>query len=135
MAMIDGMKNLCWALFNKKKLFFPMNKDKHQFIFKNSGYCPTCARNVNFVARDAYLRDYYFCSNCASIPRERTLMVVIEMYFPNWRNLTIHESSPSDRGASKRISKECSQYFPRNFSPTKSREVSSGRCAVRTLKH
>ncbi|NTU57209.1 MAG: class I SAM-dependent methyltransferase, partial [Anaerolineales bacterium] len=45
------------------------------------------------------------------------LMLTIETYFPNWRNSTIHESSPSNRGASKRLSQECSQYIPSQFFP------------------
>lgn len=44
-------------------------------------------------------------------------MVVIEKYFPNWRNLTIHESSPGRSGASLKLKKNVknyivSQYFP-----------------------
>ena len=81
----------------------------------NSGYCPTCAKEVTFVAKDAWLRDHYRCSNCDSIPRERALMLSIETFFPNWRSLTIHESSPINRGASKRLMEECSQYIPSQF--------------------
>ena len=44
-------------------------------------------------------------------------MLTIETYFPNWRSLTIHESSPGNRGASKRLSQECSQYVPSQFFP------------------
>jgi len=44
-------------------------------------------------------------------------MLTTERYFPNWRNLTIHESSPSNRGASRRFSQECSQYIPSQFFP------------------
>jgi glycosyltransferase involved in cell wall biosynthesis/ubiquinone/menaquinone biosynthesis C-methylase UbiE len=86
-------------------------------LLKNSGYCSTCAQEVTFVARDAWLRDHYCCSNCGSIPRERALMLTIETYFPNWRNLIIHESSPVNRGASRRLSQECSQYIPSQFFP------------------
>jgi len=50
-------------------------------------------------------------------------MHVIETFFPNWKELTIHESSPANRGASVRLSGQCknyigSQYFPhKNPSP------------------
>jgi SAM-dependent methyltransferase len=44
-------------------------------------------------------------------------MLTIETYFPNWRSLTVHESSPANRGASKRLSQECSQYIPSQFFP------------------
>jgi SAM-dependent methyltransferase len=86
-------------------------------VQKNSGYCPTCSREVTFVARDAWLRDHYRCSNCGSIPRERALMVVIERYFPGWRSLTIHESSPAKRGASQRLAQHCSRYVASQFFP------------------
>ena len=76
---------------------------------KNSGYCPTCSRDVTFVARDGWLRNHYRCSYCGSIPRERALMVVIERYFPGRGSITIHESSPAKRGASKRLAQNCSR--------------------------
>lgn len=69
------------------------------------------------MARDPWLRDHYLCSNCGSIPRERALMLVIERFYPNWREMIIHESSPVDRGASRRLAQECSQYVPTQFFP------------------
>lgn len=50
-------------------------------ILESSGRCPTCDKQANFVARNAWLRDHYLCSNCGSIPRERALMSTIETYF------------------------------------------------------
>jgi SAM-dependent methyltransferase len=44
-------------------------------------------------------------------------MLTIETLVPDWRDMTVHESSPSDRGASKRLSQECSQYIPSHFFP------------------
>lgn len=118
MAIIEDMKRKYWVLLAKrKKLFALLGERKSVPVLKNSGYCPTCAQEVTFVARDAWLRDHYHCSNCGSIPRERALMLTIETYFPNWRSLTIHESSPGNRGASKRLSQECSQYIPSHFFP------------------
>ncbi|MFN0160467.1 MAG: hypothetical protein ACKVQQ_04505, partial [Burkholderiales bacterium] len=76
---------------------------------KSSGHCPTCNQNVHFVARGAKLRDQFRCSHCGSIPRERALMVAIDTYYPHWRALTIHESSPGDYGASRRLASECSR--------------------------
>lgn len=108
--MIGNMKKLYWALLNKRK---------RVPVLKNPGYCPTCEQDVTFVARNPWLRDHYCCSNCGSIPRERALMRTIETHFPNWRELTIHESSPGDRGASKRLSRECGKYIPTQFFPDK----------------
>ncbi len=86
-------------------------------ILRNSGYCPTCTREVIFIANDPWLRDHYFCSNCGSIPRERALMQVIDSYFPNWRELVIHESSPGGRGASARLARECKIFIQSHFFP------------------
>jgi hypothetical protein len=82
-------------------------------VMKNRGYCPICDRNSTFIARDVWLRDHYKCTRCGSILRERALMLVIQQHFPNWRALRIHESSPVDRGASRRFARNCREYlFP-----------------------
>ena len=110
MVRVDELKAKYW------KWIGSASKGR-QPILKNSGYCPVCSRDVTFVARDAWLRDHYRCSNCGSIPRERALMVVIDRYFPDWRTLTIHESSPLNRGASKRLAQDCPRYIPSQFFP------------------
>ena len=103
-------------------------------FLRNSGYCPTCAREVIFFSPDAWLRDHYRCLNYGSIPRERALMQVIESHFPNWRSLTIHESSPCDRGASRRLSQECSQYIPSHFFPDQERGKTIGKFRCENLE-
>lgn len=81
-------------------------------VFRNSGFCPTCQRQVTFTARNEWFRDHYLCPRCKSKPRERALMRTLEMYFPDWKEKIIHESSPINRGASVRLSRECSRYIP-----------------------
>jgi SAM-dependent methyltransferase len=44
-------------------------------------------------------------------------MLALEMYFPNWRDLTIHESSPAERGSSRRLARECEHYIPSQLYP------------------
>lgn len=39
-------------------------------------------------------------------------MRALEMYFPDWKDKVIHESSPIPRGASVRVARECSHYVP-----------------------
>lgn len=84
-------------------------------VLRSAGFCTTCAREVEFVARDPWLRDHFLCSNCGSIPRERALMAVIDAWFPQWRTLAIHESSPSSRGASLKLAGECAQYVASQY--------------------
>ena len=85
------------------------------FSFENRGFCPICESNVKFVAKSEWFRDFYLCGNCGSIPRERALMEVIKHHFPNWREATVHESSPGVRGTSARLKKECREYIPSQF--------------------
>jgi SAM-dependent methyltransferase len=44
-------------------------------------------------------------------------MEVIESFFPKWKELTIHESSPISRGASTRLALECKNYIPSQYFP------------------
>lgn len=83
--------------------------------FQNDGYCPICEEDVTFVCKGPWLRDEYLCSSCNSIPRQRALMHLLNMYCPNWRELTIHESSPTMIGASLRLANQCSGYVPSQF--------------------
>jgi SAM-dependent methyltransferase len=86
-------------------------------VHDRAGFCPICAREVRFQARNPWYRDHLHCSGCGSIPRERALALVLERRFPGWRRLAIHESSPAERGVSPKLARECpgyvgSQYFP-----------------------
>jgi SAM-dependent methyltransferase len=58
------------------------------------GYCSICQRVVLFEANQSWLRDFYFCSRCGTIPRQRATVEVLNLVAPSWRELTIHESSP-----------------------------------------
>lgn len=82
----------------------------------HSGFCPICERPVYFVEYGPWLRDQYLCRGCRSIPRFRALMKVLNQHFPNWRNLSIHESSPTG-AASAKISRECKYYVASQFFP------------------
>jgi SAM-dependent methyltransferase len=44
-------------------------------------------------------------------------MKVISDYYPNWRELSIHESSPCDRGASVKLHMECRRYTASQYYP------------------
>lgn len=87
------------------------------FYFSQKGYCPCCEKEAVFKSTHPWLRDNFRCLNCRSIPRERALMVTIEKYFPNWRNLNIHESSPGNRGASVKLKNNCVNYTPSQYYP------------------
>lgn len=100
------------ALRKGRKLRARLQERLRPAVLRSRGYCPICDRRATFIARDPWLRDHYKCTRCRSIPRERALMAVVEERYPGWRALTIHESSPGNRGASRRFREECEQYIP-----------------------
>jgi SAM-dependent methyltransferase len=92
-------------------------ESKRPELLSNDGHCLTCDSETTFYATSEWLRDFYICKNCGSIPRERALMFCIERYYPNWRELRIHESSPGSRGASIKLKQHCKNYVPTHFFP------------------
>ncbi len=85
---------------------------KEKFFYSVNGFCPICETKSKFKSNHKWLRDHYVCSKCESIPRERALMYVL-------KKLLIHESSPIDRGVSKKLKHECSNYIQFHFFPNK----------------
>src|SRR3990172_8694418 len=84
-------------------------------MFTNYGYCYGCDHKTIFVAKDNWWRDSYICVRCGAIPRERALMYCVENYYPNWKELVIHESSPCERGPSIRFRKEGKSFIPSQY--------------------
>lgn len=107
---IKGVKK-----FLKYKLFAPFLP--RQFYFAQPGFCPCCENKVLFFSTHQWLRDHFLCNHCFSIPRERAIMVIIEKYFPNWRELNIHESSPGNRGASLTLKNKAKNYVGSQYYP------------------
>jgi hypothetical protein len=87
------------------------------FYLSVNGYCPCCDQKVVFESYNIWLRDNFKCSNCNSIPRERALIRTIEKYYPDWKELDIHESSPGYWGASKKLKDECKKYVSSQYYP------------------
>ena len=68
------------------------------------GYCPCCENDVSFekhttrkTLKGIGLVDlcHTRCPNCNSIERERATVDALNTFFPDWRDKTIHESSPT----------------------------------------
>lgn len=75
----------------------------------HKGYCTICEKAVSFYKQSEWLRDDYKCASCGSIPRNRALVNVLNKFYPNWRNLAIHESSPGDP-LSSFVRRSCANY-------------------------
>lgn len=88
-----------------------------QFDFRHTGYCEICEKEVEFHATQNWFRDHLACPRCQSVPRERALMHVLKRYYPNYRKLKIHESSPIGRGVTTRLVKECRNYSYSHYFP------------------
>jgi len=95
----------------------------------NKGRCPVCEKRTFFIEEGPYLREHYRCFFCRSQPRNRALMHVLRTYYPEYRYLKIHESSPSGP-SSKKIAAICLDYCPTQyFHDTPSGEYKNGvRC-------
>ncbi len=85
------------------------------------GWCPICEKRTVFCKPSEWLRDDLLCAWCRSIPRFRAFIHTLELHFPNWRELRIHESSPGG-ASSEKLARECLHYTPTHYFP----EVPSG---------
>lgn len=83
---------------------------------KNKGYCQICESETVFVENNSWLRDYYLCERCHSIPRQRAIINVLNKVYPNWRDLKVHESSPGGQ-SSDYINEKCKKYSFSHFFP------------------
>jgi 2-polyprenyl-3-methyl-5-hydroxy-6-metoxy-1,4-benzoquinol methylase len=88
-------------------------ESKH--LFEYNGFCPICEENRMFVSDNEWFRDHLLCTGCHSIPRERAVMRLITELKPDWRNLAIHESSPSSRGTSMKLMQHCGGYVSSQY--------------------
>jgi hypothetical protein len=95
-----------------------MRIEQHEMPLEVDGFCPICDGPAHFRAESPWLRDFFRCQGCGSIPRERAFMATIEMFYPQWRMLTVHESSPSQIGASLRLKRECCNYTASFYDPS-----------------
>ncbi len=82
----------------------------------NSGWCPVCGKKTIFLKTGTWLRDQYICAICGSIPRQRAIIRVMEMEFPRYRGMKIHESSPGG-ASSRKLQRECENYTSAYYYP------------------
>lgn len=109
--MIYGMD------FSPRKLASGVLRMMDKVIFQRQGWCPICECDVTFSATKTWYRDHLLCSKCGSIPRERALMRVLAEYYPDYRELDVHESSPGGRGVSLKLHHQCARYTVSHFYP------------------
>lgn len=96
-----------------------MASSKDFIEFDREGYCPICEGSVRFHAYSDWLRDFFVCTSCGSIPRERAVAYVLKSIRPDYRGLVVHECSPSWRALSQQLRERCPNYIPSQFWPDK----------------
>jgi Methyltransferase domain len=95
-----------------------MGMKQPEAFLEIDGFCPICACPTHFRSASPWLRDFFRCEGCGSIPRERAFMAAIEMFYPEWQLLSVHESSPAQSGASLRLKRDCTNYTESFYNPT-----------------
>ena len=104
--MLDNIPIECNAVllssFDEYKNGFQTGSDGVVF---RKGYCPCCENDINFkdVTQVFNLKGIgsveisdFACENCDSDSRQRGTIDALNTFFPDWRNKTIHESSPTN---------------------------------------
>lgn len=79
------------------------------------GYCPICEKESQFVAYGPWFRDTLICRVCQTTPRFRSFAHVLRSSFPNYTELRIHESSPTQLTSC--IWRNCRDYSASHFYP------------------
>lgn len=81
-------------------------------------FCSVCGKNTPSVSLNGSPRDNLKCVKCKASPREKKLYQVLNEHYPNWKTLSIHESSPSRRGTSELLS-QSQNYIGTHFYPNR----------------
>jgi SAM-dependent methyltransferase len=90
-----------------------------KMAYSAPGYCPICESKTTFTSKFGWYRGHLVCQTCKSVPRERALATIVDETFPAWRNLSIHECSPGERGISPKLRRECTKYVGSHYFPDK----------------
>jgi hypothetical protein len=85
---------------------------------EQDGYCCLCDKQVLFKADGPYLRSTLRCPVCDLGPRHRHIFWQLNKFFPKWRDLEVHESSPGHDLVSKRLAHEGRHYTATQWDPS-----------------
>jgi hypothetical protein len=104
------------------------DKTSGKYVFETRGHCPVCEAETVFRAENDkelpeiwhlnWFRGSLVCTRCGSIPRMRALAETLRRFFPNWRDLRIHESSPGNTALSPKLRAECPGYVATHYDRT-----------------
>lgn len=87
----------------------------HRYKYPNNkGYCNICESETVFYEYQSWLRDNYRCIKCRSIPRNRALVQALNVFYPDWKGMNLHESSPGGP-ISDYLKKSASSYSSSHY--------------------
>lgn len=81
------------------------------------GRCPVCEQDTAFEMRSPAFYRSAQCVSCGSWPAQRAFWYAMTNLRPNWRELTIHESSPGGDPITIRFINECRNYIVSQYDP------------------
>lgn len=90
---------------------------KTNFYISQKGFCPVCNKKTKFSSIRYNYREDLICHNCGASGRHRMLQLALNKFCPNFKTLTIHESSPNKN--LKYIYKKSPNYSASQFYPDK----------------
>ena len=82
----------------------------------HKGFCPVCQQETIFISTNKWLRDYYKCKICSSLPRDRALFYVMDSMFPSWKEKEVHEYIPENRNIADCVPKYSYSKFFKDLS-------------------
>ena len=88
-------------------------------FYEYPGLCPCCKQNQIWKTESDWYRDTLICGSCGSVVRERAIALMIDELMPNWKQKSIHESSPIERGSSIMLRKGAADYVGSHYFPDK----------------
>ena len=109
--IVDSIRNNGILSTIKKMKKSLLSRPSAEDVKSQAGYCPCCRSNTTFISNHEWLRDHYLCVKCSSIPRQRHIEHVLDVEFPGWESLNVHESSPSNRLISMNSKKYSFSHF------------------------
>lgn len=110
--MIRLLKRVARKVLDKAKAMREANRISR--LPQNAGFCNICEAETVFIEYTPWLRGNYKCKKCQSQPRNRALVNVLNKYAKDWRNLVVHESSPSGP-LSAFLKKSCKNYTSSHY--------------------
>ncbi|MCX7376733.1 MAG: class I SAM-dependent methyltransferase [Alphaproteobacteria bacterium] len=81
------------------------------------GRCPVCEHDTMFEMQAPKYYRSAKCASCGSWPAQRAFWYALTSLRTNWRDLTIHESSPGGDPVTFRFLKECRNYVVSQYNP------------------